>query len=76
MAEKMKSINFNTLNLIIWNTKDEHGSLDFAKDCIKNNISFEFMNKTEFQLTIFDKSDYLLKQTILGSEIINENNFL
>lgn len=49
------------------------GALDFAKKCIENNISFDFMNEFEFYITSYDEADFKRKQAFLGAEVLNEN---
>ena len=59
-----------------FNAYNELEALDFAKKCIGNNVSFDFMNEVEFYITTVDEQDFLFKQSILGTEIINEKNSL
>ncbi len=48
--------------------------LRIAKSCLKNNISFEFMNNVEIYFFIYDDLDFEFKQAILGTEVINHKN--
>lgn len=58
--------------IFFYNAYNLLGALDFAKKCIENNISFDFMNDVEFYINTYDEADFLHKQAILGNEIINE----
>lgn len=59
---------------LIYNSKNQSELFKLAKLCLKNNISFEFMNNIEIYFTIHDDLDFEFKQYILGSEIINYKN--
>jgi hypothetical protein len=57
-----------------YQVKDKKEAIKLATKMIQNNVSFEFMNETEFYLTIFDVVDYFNKQRILGTEIVHLSN--
>ena len=42
--------------------------------CLKNKISFEFLNGNEFYFNIYDDDDFHFKLKHLGKEIITEQN--
>ena len=44
------------------------------KKCLKNKISFEFLNGNEFYFTIYDDDDFHYKNKFLGDEIISAQN--
>ena len=45
------------------------------KKCLKNKISFEFLNGNEFYFNIYDDDDdFKHKRKYLGDEIISEKN--
>ena len=48
--------------------------LGVVKICLKNNISFEFMNNLEVYFFIYDDLDFEFKQAILGTDVINHTN--
>ena len=62
------------MKTLIYICKNQSELFKIAKVCLKNNISFEFMNKNEIYFTIYDELDFDFKNTILGSEIINYKN--
>lgn len=64
------------MKTIFWHAYNTQGSLDFAKLCIENNISFDFMNDFEFYIPIHDNEHFERLKKILGVEIINEKNYL
>jgi hypothetical protein len=57
-----------------YQVKDKKEAIKLATKMIQNNVSFEFMNETEFYLNIFDVVDYFNKQRILGTEIVHLSN--
>ena len=59
---------------IIFISESEKQSLEIMKKCLKNKISFEFLNGNEFYFTIYDDDDFQFKQKYLGKEIITEQN--
>ena len=59
---------------IIFISESEKKSLEIMKKCLKNKISFEFLNGNEFYFNIYDDDDFQFKQKHLGSEIISEQN--
>ena len=59
---------------LIYICKNQSELFRLAKLCLKNNISFEFMNDMEIYFTIYDDLDFEFKQYILGSEIVNYKN--
>ena len=59
---------------IIFISESEKQSLEIMKKCLKNKISFEFLNGNEFYFNIYDDDDFQFKQKHLGSEIISEEN--
>ena len=62
------------MKTLIYICKNQSELFKIAKVCLKNNISFEFMNENEIYFTIYDELDFDFKNTILGSEIINYKN--
>ena len=59
---------------IIFISESEKQSISIMKKCLKNKISFEFLNGNEFYFNIYDDDDFQFKQKHLGSEIISEQN--
>ena len=59
---------------IIFISESEKQSIAIMKKCLKNKISFEFLNGNEFYFNIYDDDDFQFKQKHLGSEIISEQN--
>ena len=59
---------------IIFISESEKQSLEIMKKCLKNKISFEFLNGNEFYFNIYDDDDYHYKRKHLGDEIISEKN--
>jgi len=64
------------MKTLIYICKNQSELFKIAKTCLKNNISFEFMNENEIYFTIYDDLDFELKKAILGSEIINYKNLV
>ena len=64
------------MKTLIYICKNQSELFKIAKICLKNNISFEFMNENEIYFTIYDDIDFDFKTTILGSEIINYKNLV
>lgn len=62
------------MKTLIYICKNQSELFKVAKLCLKNNISFEFMNSHEIYFIIHDDLDFEFKQTILGIEIINYKN--
>lgn len=60
---------------IIFISESEKQSIAIMQKCLKNKISFEFLNGNEFYFNIYDDDDDLqFKRKHLGSEIISEQN--
>ena len=59
---------------IIFISESENQSIAIMQKCLKNKISFEFLNGNEFYFTIYDDDDLQFKRKHLGSEIISEQN--
>ena len=59
---------------IIFISESQKQSLAIMKKCLKNNISFEFLNGNEFYFNIYDDDDFQFKRKYLGEEIITEQN--
>ena len=59
---------------IIFISESENQSLAIMKKCLKNKISFEFLNGNEFYFNIYDHYDFHYKNKFLGDEIITEKN--
>ena len=59
---------------IIFISESEKQSIAIMKKCLKNKISFEFLNGNEFYFNIYDDDDFQFKQKHLGIEIISEQN--
>lgn len=64
------------MKTLIYICKNQNELFKIVKVCLKNNISFEFMNENEIYFTIYDDLDFEFKNTILGSEIINYKNLV
>ena len=64
------------MKTLIYTCKNQSELFKIAKICLKNNISFEFMNENEIYFNIYDDLDFDFKNTILGSEIINYKNLV
>ena len=64
------------MKTLIYTCKNQSELFKIAKICLKNNISFEFMNENEIYFNIYDDLDIDFKNTILGSEIINYKNLV
>jgi hypothetical protein len=64
------------MKVLIYICKNQSELLKIAKLCLKNNISFEFMNEDEIYFNIYDDLDFDFKNTILGSEVINYKNIV
>ena len=62
------------METLLYTCKSQRELLRIAKSCLKNNISFEFMNNLEIYFFIYDNLDFEFKQAILGTEIINHKN--
>ena len=62
------------MKTLIYICKNQSELFKVAKLCLKNNISFEFMNNNEIYFNIYDDLDFEFKQAILGIEIINYKN--
>lgn len=62
------------MKTLIYICKNQSELFKIAKICLKNNISFEFMNENEIYFTIYDDLDFEFKQAILGVDIINHKN--
>lgn len=50
------------MDTIIYITKTQIESGELCLECVKNKISFEFLNGNEFYFTIYDENDYLEKK--------------
>ena len=61
---------------IIFISESEKHSIAIMQKCLKNKISFEFLNGNEFYFNIYDDDDFQFKQKHLGSEIISAQNKL
>ena len=59
---------------IIFISESEKQSLEIMKKCLKNKISFEFLNGNEFYFNIYDHYDFQFKRKHIGEEIISEKN--
>ena len=59
---------------IIFISESEKQSLALMQKCLKNKISFEFLNGNEFYFNIYDDDDFHYKREYLGEEIITEKN--
>ena len=59
---------------IIFISESENQSFAIMKKCLKNKISFEFLNGNEFYFNIYDDDDFHYKRKHLGEEIISEKN--
>ena len=59
---------------IIFISESEKQSLAIMQKCLKNKISFEFLNGNEFYFTIYDDDDFQFKRKHIGEEIISEKN--
>ena len=59
---------------IIFISESEKQSISIMKKCLKNKISFEFLNGNEFYFNIYDDDDFQFKRKYLGEEIITEQN--
>ena len=59
---------------IIFISESLNESLEIMKKCLKNKISFEFLNGNEFYFNIYDDDDFQFKLKHLGKEIITEQN--
>jgi hypothetical protein len=64
------------MKTLIYICKNQSELFKVAKICLKNNISFEFMNENEIYFNIYDDLDFDFKNYILGSEIINYKNLV
>jgi hypothetical protein len=64
------------MKTLIYICKNQSELLKIAKICLKNNISFEFMNENEIYFNIYDDLDFDFKEAILGSEVINYKNIV
>ena len=62
------------MKTLIYICKNQSELFRVSKLCLKNNISFEFMNENEIYFTIYDDLDFEFKEAILGAEIINYKN--
>ena len=59
---------------IIFISESKKRSFEIMKKCLKNKISFEFLNGNEFYFNIYDDDDFQHKRKYLGDEIISEKN--
>ena len=73
---KLKILTFKIyiMETLIFISESEKQSLEIMKKCLKNKISFEFMNGNEFYFNIYDDDDFQYKRKYLGEEIISEKN--
>ena len=62
------------MKIIFFISESEKQSLEIMKKCLKNKISFEFLNGNEFYFNIYDDEDFQYKRKYLGKEIISEKN--
>ena len=62
------------METLIYTFKSQRELLRVVKICLKNNISFEFMNNLEVYFFIYDDLDFEFKQAILGTDVINHKN--
>ena len=62
------------MGTIYFISESEKQSLEIMKKCLKNKISFEFLNGNEFYFNIYDDDDFQYKRKYLGEEIITEKN--
>jgi hypothetical protein len=62
------------MKTLIYICASQNELFKIAKVCLKNNISFEFMNEKEIYFNIYDENDFQMKQSFLGTEIINYKN--
>ena len=62
------------METILYTCKSQMELLRVVKICLKNNISFEFMNNLEVYFFIYDDLDFEFKQAILGTDVINHKN--
>ena len=62
------------METLIYICKNQMELLGVVKICLKNNISFEFMNNLEVYFFIYDDLDFEFKQAILGTDVINHKN--
>ena len=59
---------------IIFISESANNSLAIMYKCLKNKISFEFLNGNEFYFNIYDDDDFHYKRKYLGEDIISEKN--
>ena len=59
---------------IIFISESKKQSFEIMKKCLKNKISFEFLNGNEFYFKIHDHYDFHYKNKFLGDEIISAQN--
>ena len=59
---------------IIFISESEKHLIAIMKKCLKNKISFEFLNGNEFYFNIYDDDDFQFKRKHIGEEIISEKN--
>ena len=59
---------------IFYQSESESQSLQIMKICLKQNISFEFLNQNEFYFFIYDLEDFNRKQKALSKKVISESN--
>ena len=59
---------------IIFISESEKQSIEIMKKCLKQKISFEFLNGNEFYFNIYDDDDFQYKRKYIGEEIISEKN--
>ena len=73
---KLKILTFKIyiMETLIFISESEKQSLEIMKKCLKNKISFEFLNGNEFYFNIYDDDDFQYKRKYLGEEIISEKN--
>ena len=62
------------METLIYTFKSQRELIRVVKICLKNNISFEFMNNLEVYFFIYDDLDFEFKQAILGTDVINHKN--
>ena len=61
---------------IIFISESEKQSISIMQKCLKNKISFEFLNGNEFYFNIYDHYDFHYKNKFLGDDIISAQNKL
>lgn len=64
------------MKTILYTSESNQMSMFVMNTCLRYKISFEFLNGNEFFFTIYDDEDLHTKRSLLGYNVIDENNII